>query len=381
MHERILISLVSHQTIPNILLIKDQGAFDRYIFISTIDMEKPGASRSKWIIETCALSEGKCHVEQVKEDDIEDIRNKLTSLSFENRAKEIVVNITGGTKVMTLALFDYFSSNPQVVFLYKHIKNFTFLDLKKPLDGLKIKTQLTVKEYLSAYGIPITEKIPLKSEEYTNQFFRIYVDSRLDMEIIESLRLHYRGDKKKSHQISEIENFEEVVTSDTGKRIKELGEFLLNIGFPNEKTGELTKKEVDYLTGGWFEEYVYYQIKQFYPEKNICLGVTLLKGTQSNNNDLDVVFCINDTLFVIECKTSLKIDGKITQLLNDALYKSSALRQNFGLSARSFLFTLDDLGEKQIGDHKEKARVLGIGLAHRSDLVDTLKLMEVFPKI
>lgn len=376
---RVLVSLVSHQTIPNILLIKDQIPFDQYLFISTKEMEKEGASRSEWIIETCGLSKDDCTIEQVKEDDLDDIRTKLDQLKLDFTATEILVNITGGTKIMTLAVFNYFSAKSQVNFLYKHIKNYAFINLKEPTVVLPIKTSLTVKEYLQANGILTTkDKAVLKPEHETVYLFEKFIAKQVDLSILESLRKHYRG-KGKKHRISDIETFHEETESEIGKRIPGLGAFLEQIQFTSENDGTLTKQEIDYLTGGWFEEFVYHKIKSIYPDVNVLLGVVLQKGSQSNENDLDVVFCVNDILGVIECKTSLLIDGKYTQLFNETVYKASALRSKFGLSARSYLFTLDDFLEKK-EELKEKAKILGIALCQHSDIMELEELKRVLPK-
>jgi hypothetical protein len=363
MDRSILISLVSAQTIPNVLLIKALPKFDKYVLLSSKEMEKENESRSKCIVDTCGLELDHYEVKEVIEDNLSDIKRKLKSLKL-NKTNKITVNITGGTKIMTLGIYDFFNDWPNTNFLYKHIKHYYFQELEKD-NRVLIPTKLNTKDYLLAYGISFKDKEPNKSENYTNAFYSLFLESKIDMEIIENLRIHYRG-KKKKHLITAIESAEEETESEKGKRIPNLGEFLSEIHFPYEEDQKITKSEIDYLTGGWFEEYIYHQVKRKLPEADVLLGVNLKKGSRSNPNDLDVVFCMNDILGVIECKTSLLLDGKYTQLFNETIYKAGALKQNFGLSVRSYLFCLDDFQDKFF-ELKDKAKILGITLAHRPD--------------
>ena len=50
---RTLISLISEQTLPNVLFIKQFGPFDRYIFLTTKEMEE--AKRTDDVIKTCKI--------------------------------------------------------------------------------------------------------------------------------------------------------------------------------------------------------------------------------------------------------------------------------------------------------------------------------------
>jgi len=72
---KLLISIVSDQTIPNIIFIKEFSGFDSYYFITTKAMENKGKCDS--IIKSSHLDENICKKIVVIEDDIEDVIKRL----------------------------------------------------------------------------------------------------------------------------------------------------------------------------------------------------------------------------------------------------------------------------------------------------------------
>jgi len=102
--------------------------------------------------------------------------------------------------------------------------------------------------------------------------------------------------------------------------------------------------------GAWFEEYVYYRIKK---EKSlddgfIHSGVKIYrsKTNSDNDNEIDIVYTIDNELYIGECKISLNgapgCDSG-TKLLETYLYKLAAISIDFGLNVRQLFFTLHRL--------------------------------------
>ena len=140
-----------------------------------------------------------------------------------------------------------------------------------------------------------------------------------------------------------------------------VGELFKSLHF---KLGEyLLKRDIDFITGGWFEEYVYYIVKQLISNHKNCLklgiGLNPNSKNQENaaryftNNDLDVVFVHNNELYVVECKSG-GMDAN--DLYNKTVYLASALKKYFGLSVKSVLCTLSEMGSNK----KEKSEILGV---------------------
>ncbi len=161
---------------------------------------------------------------------------------------------------------------------------------------------------------------------------------------------------------------------ETEKNIKLL-DFLNNIEFETEKENKLSKKEIQYLTGGWFEEYVYNLIASKYNDF-IMLNPKISKS-ELTNNELDVVFTFKNSIYVIECKTLVETEEG--DIVNETIYKIQALKKDFGLTAKSYLFTLDEIKKEA---QNKRAKSFDINIIDKNTLLneETLKT-EFFNKI
>ena len=101
--------------------------------------------------------------------------------------------------------------------------------------------------------------------------------------------------------------------------------------------GYLNRDELEYLTGGWFEEYVYYMVKKYIQPQDLSIGIRISTQGVRHNNELDVVFTKGNKLFVIECKTGVQTE----RLFNEIVYKLCAIKESLlGMSCYSYIFSL-----------------------------------------
>lgn len=364
----LLISLISDQTLPNVRLIKEmKDTVSDYLFISTKGMESKGCR--KWVENaTEIIGLPPIIVEQFS---FEDITNKLNEVDFSSYAK-LIVNLTGGTKVMTIVTYDYLKNIGAEIYYITGFNNEyikVFPNSEKQI--IKFKTSITLKEYLLSYGFDITlsetsEKSE-KSYEYTCNFLEIYCKNIVDeeKEAFSLLR------KKRNRGIKDAD-------------YKEVESLIRKINFNSDKEGELSSSEVKYLTGGWFEEYVGETIRRELSlnNDNIFIGAKLqkelpleknnpieellgsVKQTSGPNNEFDVIFLYMDSFYVIECKTSIidtrNVEGKDGtpilkdfNILGETIYKSEALKSKFGLFAKSYIFTLTDFKQYANSDRSK----------------------------
>ena len=164
--------------------------------------------------------------------------------------------------------------------------------------------------------------------------YRLFSQHRLsdgDYKILEMLRNDYR--KRNRIKISAVET-----TGDgDGPVIPDLSRFLYEIRFVPRQAGFINKSELEYLTGGWFEEYVYYLVKKYVKPQDIAIGIKISRAGVRHDNELDVVFTKGNKLFVIECKTGVKTE----RLFNEIVYKACAIKEALlGVSCYSYIFSL-----------------------------------------
>lgn len=328
-----IVSIISEQTIPNYLFIKEMFLpGDTLMFISSKKMSK----RIGWIKNTLDWNNC-CMVDIILDKDGDEEKNNVMNekiTQFLSPSCKYYVNLTGGTKFMALVVQNIFERYNSSFYYIPYPKNQIITLSNSKIDDISLR--VSIREYLSLYGEKIREpKNPSIDSSYTKSFLTTFLNGlkNNDFEIINKLRA-YRN-YKKGIVITEIEAQE---NSDKKPRIENLTDFLNSIKYPYH-SDHLTHYDIQYLTGGWFEEYVYHTIKERVHPNDILLGVNIEK----TNNDLDVVFTIGNKLYVIECKTGVEKE----MMLKEIVYKASALKSELlGLSAKSYIFALSEDNER-----------------------------------
>ncbi|MBF0240244.1 MAG: DUF1887 family protein [SAR324 cluster bacterium] len=361
-----LVSLVSDQTLPNLLLIQEFGDIDQYWMISTEKMERQG--RSDWIIRASGKPDTLFRKIIVIEDSLQDIAEKL---KVEITASDIhfLINLTGGTKIMSLGVYAFFNQLPHHQFYYIPGGRNDVLDLAGTAKQQHISYSASVGDFLAVYGIQTSSSgtSVLHTPDYTCEFLKHYQHlGEDDFKILNQLRT-----KRKQNRL-------------TVNTIPGLSECLKRMNYPVEND-QLLRADIRYLTGDWFEEYVYAACQSVLqlPASHIAMGIEIKREkTVSGDevpNEFDVIFTRNNKLYVIECKTSIfsrHVEAGIN-ILDETLYKLGALKQDFGLYPQSFVFTLSHLGEKknQIRPHHlKRANYMNIKVIDGSILKDSDRL-------
>lgn len=374
MGEVLLVSLVSDQTIPNVQLINEFGnAIDKYLFISTNAMEVKGVRN--WIIGACDIPEEKILPPVVVDQfSFGDIESKLDAIPFDQYDK-LIVNLTGGTKVMTLVAFDFFKDlGAEIYYLTGSQDNLIRLapGRKKKTETLKSKVNLI--QYLKSYGFDIKETEPSDIPfEYTCRFFDLYVKGVIGKYhgLLSDLRK-----KRRDKAFTELSSFEE------------LRQFVGETDFPLSLPDKLTRYEVKYITGEWFEEYVAHRLmtELSLSTDELKTGIVITKKNKSGiniPNEMDVVFTWKNNIHIIECKTSvfhdvLLDDGSIkpVSIIGETLYKSDSLTKGLGLHAITNLFILDSLDEHRntLQSHLARASLFNIKVADKQAILEATKI-------
>ena len=299
--------------------------------------------------------------------------------------KKYYLNLAGGNRYMTLSVQHVFEEFDTLFFYTQTRENLivkTIFDHSIYDDDdevYPIKHRMNLKEYFGLYGLESDVDQPrqmVQETTFSQHFFTLFSQNLLgqgDYQVMDILREKYRGWKYLI--ISEVENpHKEYMTP-----IPNLGKFLNYIGFVPERKGSLQGNEIDYLTGGWFEEYVYALIKNVLQPDDIAMGVHISNGIIKHNNELDVCFMKANKLFVIECKTGVTSES----LYNEIVYKVCALKEVLLGTSNSYIFSLK---KDHKGLWKKTARYMGItfcdwlNLTKPEMLKDILRSMDKIAK-
>ncbi len=365
----LLVSLVSDQTIPNVQLIKEFKKISTdYLFVTTAGMEKKGTRC--WIENACNI---KGDTIEVNEYSFADINEKLQKYDFDQFDK-VTVNLTGGTKVMTMVAEEFFKSIGADIY-YVTGKNNEYIRIfpKGTENVFAFEQKLTVADYLTAYGFTFSEPKPamfsIDVAKPIVELYSSYERIHANIDAIRFINVQRNKDKGvKTEELCKVESF------------------LKEIQFPLQND-QLTAEEVKYLSGEWLEEYVGLKIKdelnlsgdEIFIGTNISKEVgnsreknsmRLLLGEDANlkntdsKNEMDVMFMFEGKFYSIECKSSIIAyktvigkDGNPVDrpynILGETIYKSDSLKNKFGLFPQTTILTLTDLHEYW-SDNKDK---------------------------
>ncbi|SDA64389.1 protein of unknown function [Algoriphagus alkaliphilus] len=380
MSRTILVSLISDQAIPNVLFIKEMPEVDTYLFISSPDMERKGISEK--IRLACIEKVKEFEIIEVDEYNLKLFDQKIEEkIKIENETK-IYLNITGGTKIMALGAFSYFGKFPNANVFYLDGGRNQFRQILPPIDQNIIPHtyKIDLATYLIANGVRdganknyeqkdiLKRNQTIKDFETSQKILNVFLNNR-NHKIYESIKfLHINELREKQLKLDEYPAFNNHYAE------------LIRFGFEpiNKSKGWLSKKETKYLTGDWFEEYILFIIKKLFnfdgPE--IAMGIHIYR--EGTPNEIDILFTHKNSLYYIECKSSISIDGQINNnLYNDTLYKTAALKKDFGLYVNTYLFCTDDLTQLN-ENQKNRAKYLGINLVGAEYLKDESKLKKLF---
>ena len=316
-----LVCIISKETLPNISFIKEfKTQVTNYIFFTSKEMEDLLVSKN--IINSLKLDVNQINIIEIDANSVVKIDKKLNQLSL-NENEEYFVNITGGNKLMSTLIFDYFKKLKSTIY-YSPINYSTHQILHpdyKEIDKNK-SLQVSLDEYLNAYGYEITSK----------------------------------GIKSTITNISTF--FDKVIKHDNPGSVNEIKiATFQNDGIENK----------EFYMGGWFEEFLYEAImKEFHlNEEQIGFNIKIknnLNLNQSNvDQEIDILFIYNNTLHAIECKVYLGKNIKIDKI-STPMFKLTAITNNLGLSMKKYVcilgdYTTDINSNQRLDDLAQKLKI------------------------
>lgn len=329
------VCLVSDQTIPNILAIEAFNP-DGLLMISTVKMEAKG--KSCHILE-CLAARGldfsnRHHVLTVSEDSITDCHRKLEEWIQGQKNADYLVNLTCGTKIMSIAAYAFFKDYGSRM-IYVPIPRNEYI-MPFPKGGLqhptKLAQRLSVMDYLKAYGLTTINSSKLEGmaqaaccrRELSRWVIANYVKLKSHLGKLGNKLRPHRGDREYKFKETFLD-----ATDEDRELMHRMG-FSVN-GSLFEK--HLSKSETQFLTGGWLEEYCFNEVSSFIGHgiDDAVIGIQI-KNPKGTDNEFDIMLTKDNALYTIECKSLDQLEDSKTE----ALYKVGALQKDFGLRVRSF---------------------------------------------
>ena len=323
-----IVSILSDHLLPNFLFIKEmEGQYSDLLFVSTPQMEMQ--EKAMHLEVALGRKEGSVRRIVVANDNYKEILDALRAEQLSGSV-EYVVNITGGTKTMSLAVHEYFCKF-KASFIYVPIGKNSYYDFSTDQTH-SLDYRVSLNEYFTLYGLAYDYDNDLICD--AQRPFNLFNEQKMsNFYLTEELRYAQKAPRP-----------------------------------------ELRR----YLGGEWFEEYVYLRIKRDFKlrDEDIAKSVKICRlSSTSNDNELDVVFVKDNALYVIECKVSMTGYGKEPKsVVDEYLYKLAAISKDFGLRVNSYIFTLHQMwrfAKATQENMSKRMRILGI-----RDIIDGPKLTQ-----
>jgi hypothetical protein len=379
MSRTILISLIGNEPTGNFRAYKE---FAPNILIHVFSSETHETSRRILSL----VDKVKTHVIEIEieGDDYLNTLEKLKCIPFNFQQEDCInINVTGGTKMMSLAAVDFGKSLEQksiVSYMYTDIKkqqvnwfyenkNETFcddLELEEyiALAGQKLKSKELFVDLESKFSIALSKLKHVLKNHLKRKMFQDLLTYFIKEVSIRSEQPNYKQKRIKSYFLECIPRIQ-----NKGYKI-EWDDNILCIYFKDDLflEFELSDNDLEWFLfyAGWFELLTAEKLAKKYPDDKIYMNVKfpLLEKIELDKNEVDILILQNGKIIFVECKSGVVTSKDINNM---------KVRQETygGIGAKNILVTRFDLFEGKLDSNKlvvEKCKDLKIEIIHFNKL-------------
>jgi hypothetical protein len=310
---RVMLCLLSDQPIPNLLSVHHFKP-DRLVLVESEDMQKKKAAEHF----LQALQFGGLDYTERSEthllhrvDDLEAVRQCLRKAYGGHSSANWIANLTGGTKPMSIAAYEFFKAIGACLIYVNAIQpeDMLGLDDSKPE---KCSHRLSISEFLAAYGFESTKpdhKIA-EAEARAHQWWplaKIIAEHAPDRNLLDVNREEWTRARRDGlelrpqHLASLPSEVKAAVQTSFG---------LEAVG--GSFTGRIDKYTGKFLTGEWLEVFFWKLLSTHASAlaiDSVHLGVEVRQKDAPASTDFDIAFMRRQALGVIECKSGMQEQG------------------------------------------------------------------------
>lgn len=287
----VMVHLVGEQPLPNLLAMRQ---FDAGLHVMVVSERTRDTAEH---LKHCGERVG-AQVFVADPWDMDTIGRTLAEANLPGGS--LAFNVTGGTKIMSFAALR-FAENKGCPAFYVDTSNRRLLNLTGGGVSATLKPALSIEDFMTAHGHGVSEEgrwteTQAARADTTRKIWR----NRLD------LQKHQRTISEKAQKREDFE-----VGTPRLKASYRNREGHLEIDSVEESAARTWKDFHLYLSGGWFEEYVYILLQPLLNEGKLsdlrvnlvpAWGETPDRRDTSGIQELDVVATDGIRLFIVECK-------------------------------------------------------------------------------
>lgn len=325
---KVLLSLIGGQPAPVYVgCLKAEP--DLNVFITSNDTYKQ-AERLK-----TALSHYNTEFVKVDPFDFQNCYETIKKITNNYSSSEIILNLTSGTKIMSLAAYTIFKElRFPMIYIDSQNGRILSFDAAGAITSEEDSVKLSISNYFSIYGhslsfekntgsLSVSEK--KSATVFMNKYY-VHVKS-----IIAELNKEIKDKNKTFYELTDPRTGAELRYN--RKKIK--GKMTVNLGRTRPELIISSEEMFSHITGGWFEDYVADELRNCGAFDEVKTNAKLfvdLDGQTEFRNEFDVLAMKNHTIYIFECKT-----GNLDKTVVDKL---RLIRAISGTYSRIFLVTL-----------------------------------------
>lgn len=338
------VCLVSAQAAPNLLPVVDPDLRPREVILVVSTRMNSRAKALESALRELGLKTSR--VELSDEHDYTRIKGTLLQLASQRKQDPLVLNITGGTKLMAFAAqsvaeaFDWPS-------FYINVDTDEVMELGRGGFRKVLNAPLKLTDYLRAHGY--RRELKLSRDVRKPQWIA------LEQKLIQQMATMEKAIGQLNWLVQEAERQGtlQVSLQRPAPGFHGLLRQLKAAGVLTFNDSELRFHDAEaraFAGGAWLEDHVFRVVEEGASAIGIrdkSANLTLLDES-GVKNELDIAFVARNRLFVIECKTA-RMDGPRAAKANDTLYKLAEICQRVGgLGTRAMLASYRPLKEAEI---------------------------------
>ncbi|WP_201583292.1 Card1-like endonuclease domain-containing protein [Psychrobacter jeotgali] len=341
---------------------REKGYVDN--LTSVLNALQIGSEDSSVTIEELPLQNG------VEENNVEAIKDVLLQWIAHNKASQIIFNITGGTKLMSIAQDQIAQISSRYDCVYQSRANNQLVWYNRPPGKQcydlvlpeNLEARLKGRGYQTVSSETSFLALPAQQYHYIQQMYK-YLDINLD----KAKDLVFVLNALAAKVINEPEHsFPHTVEVRDGYRLKQCITWLkLLTKLPqpyfsyDSEAGTVTwktKQAVEFVGGKWFEVLTGLLIVQHYiaRQQQVDVQIGLQFKKTSDGNEVDVAYINSSYLHLFECKTvNWDNQNNPTTKVNADLRKFDSVGQVGGLNTHKYFVSLFDISDQSLAVAKD----------------------------
>lgn len=311
-----MVCLVSRQAMANIIPVLELRP-DKVILLTT-PQESSVADNISNLLHRKEISV-QIHQPFIDAYDLLKVKDECENIINSNPEQEIILNATGGTKLMSFAALDVFRKYNKTI-IYNDTENSIIRYLyPEYIPPQHFQQSITVEDYLLAHGYVIQDHLKATGRaESKSSFFSNFSKRRLSEFIrfysqVKSQRLLDRPLQGNNPNITfSFQNYS-LTRSQNDITITD-----------NISRAFFTSSTSQFKSGDWLEDLLYLHLRRS-EHYDITYGVTIRNLVTGVENEIDVLLTHQYNLFLYSCK-----DRKSPDQAREGLYQLEALKSLVG---------------------------------------------------